>query len=55
MYPRTIEFEFRSSDFKRHKHEPDKCDIIVCGKHDWKDCPNNIFLIELKSRLEHYI
>jgi hypothetical protein len=55
LYPRTLEFEFRSSDFKRHKHAPDKCDIIVCWEHDWRDCPKNIFVIELKSQLGHYI
>lgn len=55
LYPRTIEFEFRSSDFKRHKHDQSKCDIIVCWQHDWRDCPKNIFVIELKSELENYI
>jgi len=55
LYPRTIEFEFRSSDFKRHGHNPDKCDIIVCWEHDWRDCPENLFIIELKSELANYI
>ena len=54
LYPRTIEFEFRSSDFKRHGHDPQKCDIIVCWEHDWDDCPKNLFVIELKSELEEY-
>lgn len=55
LYPRTIEFEFRSSDFKRHGHNPDKCDIIVCWEHDWNDCPRHLFIIELKSELANYI
>jgi len=42
-----IEFEFRSSEFIRHGHDADKCDIIVCWTHDWKDCPLEV--IELKS------
>lgn len=55
LYPRTFEFEFRSSDFKRHGHDPKKCDIIVCWEHDWRDCPKDIFVIELKSQIENYI
>jgi len=55
LYPRMIEFEFRSSDFKRHGHDASKCDIIVCWEHDWRDCPKHLFIIELKSELENYI
>lgn len=54
LYPRTFEFEFRSSDFKRHGHDPQKCDILVCWEHDWDDCPRSLFVIELKSELEKY-
>jgi DNA-directed RNA polymerase delta subunit len=42
-----IEFEYKSSQFKIHKHDPKECDIIVCWEHDWKECP--IEVIELKS------
>ena len=42
-----IEFEFRSSNFKTHKHDPAKCDAIVCWHHDWPDAPLEI--IELKQ------
>jgi len=44
-----IEFEFESLDFKRHKHDPNECDIIVCWRHNWSECP--IEIIELKSAL----
>jgi len=44
-----IEFEFISSNFKQHGHNPDECDIVVCWEHDWKDCP--IEVIELKSEI----
>jgi hypothetical protein len=44
---RYVEFEYKSSHFKTHKHDPDKCDIIVCWIHDWTDCP--IEVIELKD------
>ncbi|MGQ9706426.1 MAG: hypothetical protein ACUVWP_05415 [bacterium] len=42
-----IEFKYRSSDFKRHKYDHDKCDVIVCWEHDWDDCP--IEVLELKE------
>jgi hypothetical protein len=44
-----IEFEFESRNFKKHKHRRDKCDVIVCWKHNWKDCPLDVVeLSELK-------
>ena len=44
-----IEFEYRSSNFREHGHNPTKCDLIVCWEHDWKDCP--IEVVELKKVL----
>jgi hypothetical protein len=41
-----IEFEFKSSNFIQHGHNPDECDVIVCWQNDWNDCP--IEVIELK-------
>jgi len=43
-----VEFEFRSSSFKEHRHDPKACDIIICWQHDWADCP--IEVIELRDR-----
>jgi hypothetical protein len=37
-----IEFEFESRNFLKHKHRRDKCDVIVCWKHNWKDCPLDV-------------
>lgn len=34
-----IEFEYRSSNFHRHGHDPAKCDLIVCWEHDWERSP----------------
>jgi len=34
-----IEFEYKSSNFKEHNHNPDDCDLIVCWEHDWPECP----------------
>jgi hypothetical protein len=44
----TIEFEFRSSNFRSHRHNPKECDCIVCWHHDWPDVPDSIEVIELK-------
>jgi hypothetical protein len=47
-----IEFEFESRNFLLHKHDPKKCDVIVCWKHNWAECPANIEVIELSSILK---
>lgn len=46
-----IEFEFTSSEFKRHHHDPKGCDLIVCWIDDWKDCPLEV--LELESWVAH--
>ena len=43
-----IEFEFRSSNFKAHRHDSSKCDVIVCWHHDWPEVPKGVEVIELK-------
>jgi hypothetical protein len=37
-----IEFEFRSSSFKAHRHDSKQCDCIVCWHHDWPDVPDRM-------------
>jgi len=44
-----IEFEFESRNFKTHGHDPNNCDVIVCWKHNWQDCPSNLKVVELSS------
>jgi hypothetical protein len=46
-----IEFELKSSDFRRHGHPADGCDLIVCWTHDWKDCPLDV--LELSSEIKN--
>jgi hypothetical protein len=31
----AIEFEFKSSNFQQHGHDPNGCDLIVCYEHDY--------------------
>lgn len=45
-----IEFEFYSSNFKDHGHDPAGCDLIVCWEHDWPECP--LEGIELRSVID---
>lgn len=44
----AIEFQVRSRDFLKDKHDPNKCNLIVCWKHNWEDCPSSIDVLELK-------
>jgi hypothetical protein len=43
----AIEFEFTSKAFLGHRHDPDKCDMIVCWEHDWPGAPLEV--IELRE------
>ena len=46
-----IEFEFESRNFLRHGHRKDGCDVIVCWRHNWKECPEELEVIELRKVL----
>jgi hypothetical protein len=41
-----IEFEFES---RNYNHPLDGCDVIVCWRHNWPDCPQNIEVVELSK------
>ena len=45
-----IEFEFMSSSFRAHGHDPAGCDLIVCWQHDWSDCPLEV--LELRTVID---
>jgi len=42
-----IEFEIESRNFLKHRHDPKKCDLIVCWKHNWPQCPLEV--LELRK------
>ena len=42
-----IEFEYESRNFKLHGHDPKGCDALVCWRHNWKECPEEIEVVEL--------
>lgn len=45
-----IEFEYFSSNFRDHGHDPNGCDVIVCWQHNWPECPLEV--IELKTAIQ---
>jgi len=44
-----IEFEFESRNFRDHGHPASGCDVIVCWRHNWEECPENMEVVELSS------
>jgi hypothetical protein len=46
------EFEFKSSFFRLHKHNPRLCDLVICWEHDWKECP--VEVMSLKETIRKY-
>jgi hypothetical protein len=42
-----IEFEFESRNFRNHGHPAAQCDLIVCWRHNWEECPDSLEVIEL--------
>jgi hypothetical protein len=41
------EIELNSRNFLSHKHDVKKIDLIICWKHDWKEC--SVEVIELSK------
>jgi hypothetical protein len=44
-----IEFEKDSRSFAEHGHDPKGCDMIVCWRHNWKACPKEMMVLELRK------
>lgn len=47
-----IEFEFESRNFRDHGHPPEGCDIIVCWRHNWTECPDHLEILELSQVIQ---
>ncbi|MCM8794054.1 MAG: hypothetical protein NC898_06320 [Candidatus Omnitrophica bacterium] len=45
-----VEFEYKSSQYKQHRHPINGCDIIVCWDHDWPESPLEV--IELSHLIK---
>ena len=48
-----IEFEYESRNFLRHMHEASECDLIICWRHNWPECPLEV--LELKGLVDRMI
>lgn len=44
-----IEFEFKSKNFQRDKHNPKGCDWIECWENNWNDAPKKLKIVELRK------
>jgi len=47
LQPVRIEFEYESRNFLKHMHDARGCDLIVCWRHNWEECP--VEVVELKE------
>ena len=47
-----LEFEFESRNFRDHGHSLTGCDVIVCWRHNWPDCPTHLEILELSSLIQ---
>jgi hypothetical protein len=47
-----LEFEFESRNFRDHGHSVTGCDVIVCWRHNWPECPPHIEILELSSLIK---
>jgi len=43
------EFEYESRNFLKHMHDVKGCDLIICWRHNWPECP--IEVLELRKAL----
>ena len=46
-YPVTMELEYRSSEYEKHGHPEEGCDLLVCWEDDWRQ--HSIQAIELQT------
>ncbi|HEY1939619.1 MAG TPA: hypothetical protein VGJ33_16935 [Candidatus Angelobacter sp.] len=44
-----IEFEYESRNFLKHRHTKSGCDLIICWRHNWPECPLKV--LELSKEL----
>lgn len=47
-----IEFELESRNFLKHRHRKDGCEMIVCWRHNWPECPERIEVLELRKMFQ---
>jgi len=48
-----FEFEYKSSHFRAHAHNYRLVDYLVCWEHDWKGCPRDLEVWELRTMIKN--
>ena len=48
-----FEFEYKSSHFRAHSYNSSLVDYLVCWEHDWKGCPRDIEVWELREMIKN--
>jgi len=48
-----FEFEYKSSHFKAHSYNSFLVDYLVCCEHDWKACPRDLEVWELRTMIKN--
>ena len=46
-------FEYKSSNFRAHSHTASLVDYLVCWEHDWKGCPGDLEVWELRTMIKN--
>jgi hypothetical protein len=46
-----IEYEFSSLDFRKHRHDPNGCNLIICWEHNRSQCP--VEVLELRQAIKN--
>lgn len=41
-----VEFEFHAMNFKRHRHNPEDVDLVICWDDDYEKCPVPVLSME---------
>jgi hypothetical protein len=49
-----IEFEYESRNFLRHRHQKERCDLIICWRHNWPECPASLQVLDLSKALQEW-
>jgi hypothetical protein len=49
-----VEFEYESRNFQTHRHPVEECDVIVCWRHNWLECPERLDVVEMRNVVANF-
>jgi len=47
------EFEYESRNFLKHMHDVKGCNLIICWRHNWPECPIEVLELRKALSLQH--